>query len=67
MMQHARGQLQQVVLGHESGKMARHHADEARTFAAVNLITKYSLAGLDQPVQVDHPAAKSLMVLCPEI
>jgi hypothetical protein len=33
------------VLGHESDKMARHHAGEARKFAAANLMTKYSLAG----------------------
>jgi hypothetical protein len=32
------------VLGHESDKMARHYAGEARKFAA-NLMTKYSLAG----------------------
>ncbi len=35
----------QDVLGHESDKMARHYAGEARKFAAANLMTKYSLAG----------------------
>ena len=34
----------QDVLGHESDKMARHYAGEARKFAAANLMTKYSLA-----------------------
>ena len=35
----------QDVLGHESDKMARHYAGEARKVAAANLMTKYSLAG----------------------
>ena len=35
----------QDVLGHESDKMARHQAGEARKFAAAELMTKYSLAG----------------------
>ena len=33
------------VLGHESDKMTRHFAGEARKLAAANLMTKYSLAG----------------------
>ena len=32
------------MLGHESDKMARQYAGEARKFAAANLITNYSLA-----------------------
>ena len=35
----------QDVVGHESDKMARHYAGEARKFAATNLMTTYSLAG----------------------
>jgi integrase len=35
----------QDVLGHESYKMARPRAGEARRFAAAELMTKYSLAG----------------------
>ena len=35
----------QDVLGLESDKMARHYAWDARSFAAANLMTKYSLAG----------------------
>jgi hypothetical protein len=50
----------QDELGHESDKIARHNAGEARKFAAANLMTKYSLAGLGQPVQVDQPAAFAL-------
>ena len=34
----------QDVLGHESDKMARHYAGEARKFAAAELMSKYSLA-----------------------
>lgn len=34
----------QDVLGHESDKMARYYAGEARKFAAANLMSKYSLA-----------------------
>ena len=34
----------QDVLGHESDKMARHCAGEARKFAAAELISKYRLA-----------------------
>ena len=35
----------QDVLGHTSGKMARHYAGEARKTAAAELMAKYSLAG----------------------
>ena len=35
----------QDMLGHESDKMARHYAGEARKFAAAKLMAKYSLAG----------------------
>jgi site-specific recombinase XerC len=34
----------QDALGHESDKMARHYAGEARKFAAAELMSKYSLA-----------------------
>jgi hypothetical protein len=33
------------VFGHESDKMARHYTGVACKFAAVELVTKYSLAG----------------------
>ena len=33
------------VLGHESDKMARHYAGEARKFVAAELMRKYSVPG----------------------
>lgn len=55
----------QDVLGRVSNKMARPCADDAHRFAADGADDEVQPRRLDLPVQVDHRAAKSLMVLPP--